>query len=76
MILNDEGWMNEGWMDRWMRGWMDEGIDEEGWMQRGRMDRWIDGRGWVIMDDNGMKMIIDHEGMDGLVDGRQKLGYK
>ena len=23
-------------------------------MDEGRMDRWIDGRGWVIIDDNGM----------------------
>ena len=40
--------MNEGWMDRWMRGWMDEGIDEESLIDEEGKDGQVDR--WVIMD--------------------------
>ena len=48
------GWMDDGWMDRWVDGWMDEWMDGlmDGQMG-GWMDRWMDGlRAGGIIDSS------------------------
>ena len=36
-----DGWINGGWMDKWMDGLMDGQMD--GWINGEWMDEWLDG---------------------------------
>ena len=50
----------EGWINRWMDGWMMKGWIIDGWMMKGWMDGsidgWIDGWGGVCA---GRKAVFD-----------------